>query len=729
MLSQAWDNIRCYAELSDTRRCCTDEMELTKIQDIKNTRISIRLPDILDVLKVECEALNDIQTRVCFRLKDNTYMVKPGIVAGVEDFVETLRAKDREYLKKIEQQRKKSQREANNDKSANINQTPPSQPLTANSSAGSSLALLSTDNSPSTPTKALLSINDCKQSINEFIEKWCKSHTPGILLHESNDYTLFVKESNVHLKCNCGIEMTLPFQRKTKTFQISSFYRHIKQTNCSVIKQKQNTNEQRTTNVQTKDDDQSDIATVVEDVDNSQTHHLDLKRRACFIYPNTNEYVVRPGIKYNIEYVTELLRRFQQNFDKLNNNDTNLFKTTTTCLQANEQPATLLKNLNDFVNNSREQNEHQPFLFAFLENIINNLGRSKNNYEYNEYVHRFAITLHILAGSNTYEFIRINLPGALPSVSTLEQHNKNIDLKMNECQFQFDRLKGHLDTINSNFVFLSEDCSSVVNIVRSAYGADTKLVAIDILRRWIYIYEQCKLNDIRIIGYSTDCDNGIHLGTKIRNRLLSKRVQLFMGKQSVDITHLSSLIENYSKLDHNLVRSDIFPHDRQNFSSCLKISSVDHLKINSYMTNEGNKDNSNQLTTKDVEEIVQKAYYNAKTFIDRLKMNKLLKQNNIYNLNELSNYVYKRLSQSLKTVDYSKIKNDDKNDNSSGGSSSDNSNSSSSDDEDSEIFSGSGNESENNDDNMILQSTKQQFDGIKLYDSINETNKQSFFRV
>ncbi|CAF1121506.1 unnamed protein product [Didymodactylos carnosus] len=147
------------------------------------------------------------------------------------------------------------------------------------------------------------------------------------------------------------------------------------------------------------------------------------------------------------------------------------------------------------------------------------------------------------------------------------------------------------------------------------------------------------------------------------------------------------------------------------------------------MTNEGNKDNSNQLTTKDVEEIVQKAYYNAKTFIDRLKMNKLLKQNNIYNLNELSNYVYKRLSQSLKTVDYSKIKNDDKNDNSSGGSSSDNSNSSSSDDEDSEIFSGSGNESENNDDNMILQSTKQQFDGIKLYDSINETNKQSFFRV
>ncbi|CAF1342308.1 unnamed protein product, partial [Didymodactylos carnosus] len=310
---------------------------------------------------------------------------------------------------------------------------------------------------------------------------------------------------------------------------------------------------------------------------------VDLKRRACFIYPNTNEYVVRPGIKYNIEHVTELLRKFQQNFNKVNNNDTNLSNITTTCSQANEQLATLLKNLNDFVNNSREQNEQQPFVLAFLEGIIKNLSRPKNNYKYNEYVQRFATALYILAGSNTYEFIRINLPGALPSISTLEQYNKNIDLKMNECQFRFDRLKEHLDTINSKFVFLSEDCSSVVSKISydvstdsfvgfipslhkgipqtssyqtddfeqlqewfmtidksslinvhmvepllpllttttvtmppqpsksrpfllAAYGTDTKSVAIDILRRWVYIYEQCKLNNIRIIGYSTDCD-------------------------------------------------------------------------------------------------------------------------------------------------------------------------------------------------------------------------------
>ncbi|CAF1353382.1 unnamed protein product [Didymodactylos carnosus] len=252
----------------------TDEMELIKIQGIKNTRTLIHLPNVLDVLKVECEALDDIQTRVCFKLKDNTYMVKPGVVAGVEDFVEALRAKDKEYLKKTEQQQKKSKRKTDNDKSKpSINQASPSQPLTANSSATPSLAFLSTNNSPSTPSEALPSINGCKQLINEFIEKWCKSYMPDILLHESNDYTLFVKESNMHLKCSCGIEMKLPFQPKTKTFQISSFYRHVKQTNCSMIKQKQNANQHLATNDQTKDHDQSDIAPVVEDVDSSQTQH------------------------------------------------------------------------------------------------------------------------------------------------------------------------------------------------------------------------------------------------------------------------------------------------------------------------------------------------------------------------------------------------------------------------------------------------------------------------
>ena len=73
--------------------------------------------------------------------------------------------------------------------------------------------------------------------------------------------------------------------------------------------------------------------------------------------------------------------------------------------------------------------------------------------------------------------------------------------------------------------------------------------------------------------------DGIHLATKIRNRLLSRTTTMFIGNQYVSLNHLADLINNYSKVDHNLVKFDVFPRDRQSFSSCSKISSDDVLKL------------------------------------------------------------------------------------------------------------------------------------------------------
>ena len=69
------------------------------------------------------------------------------------------------------------------------------------------------------------------------------------------------------------------------------------------------------------------------------------------------------------------------------------------------------------------------------------------------------------------------------------------------------------------------------------------------------------------------CQDGIHLATKLRNRLLSKTASLLMGSYQISITDLRNLIDNNSKLEHNLVLSDIYIRDRQNYASCLKISS------------------------------------------------------------------------------------------------------------------------------------------------------------
>ena len=73
--------------------------------------------------------------------------------------------------------------------------------------------------------------------------------------------------------------------------------------------------------------------------------------------------------------------------------------------------------------------------------------------------------------------------------------------------------------------------------------------------------------------------DGVHLATKMLNRILSNTATLLIGNQYVSLNHLVDLIDNQLKIDHNLVKSDVIPPDRQNFSSCLKISSDDVLKL------------------------------------------------------------------------------------------------------------------------------------------------------
>ncbi|CAF3980166.1 unnamed protein product [Rotaria sp. Silwood1] len=52
-----------------------------------------------------------------------------------------------------------------------------------------------------------------------------------------------------------------------------------------------------------------------------------------------------------------------------------------------------------------------------------------------------------------------------------------------------------------------------------------------------------------------------------------------MGDYQISLEDLQNLIDKYSKLDHNLVLSDIYVKDRQNYASCLKISSLNVLNM------------------------------------------------------------------------------------------------------------------------------------------------------
>lgn len=63
----------------------------------------------------------------------------------------------------------------------------------------------------------------------------------------------------------------------------------------------------------------------------------------------------------------------------------------------------------------------------------------------------------------------------------------------------------------------------------------------------------------------------VHIGTKLRNRLLKPSTVLLIGKKVASISHLKILLNTKSKDSHGLVYSDICPDDRQNYNSLRKI--------------------------------------------------------------------------------------------------------------------------------------------------------------
>jgi len=80
-----------------------------------------------------------------------------------------------------------------------------------------------------------------------------------------------------------------------------------------------------------------------------------------------------------------------------------------------------------------------------------------------------------------------------------------------------------------------------------------------------------------------------HLITKLRNRLLSKTALLQIGDTQITMKHLQNLVDNpeLSRLDHGMTQNDLNPSDRQNFRSCLRITSSDVLNL---LASENNAD-------------------------------------------------------------------------------------------------------------------------------------------
>jgi hypothetical protein len=79
-----------------------DEMNLLKLQAIKNIRTLINVPNVFSILSIKCKELVDLKGRICFidENDSNNIIIKSGIETSIDDLIATLKEKNNKYTKR-----------------------------------------------------------------------------------------------------------------------------------------------------------------------------------------------------------------------------------------------------------------------------------------------------------------------------------------------------------------------------------------------------------------------------------------------------------------------------------------------------------------------------------------------------------------------------------------------------------------------------------------------------
>ena len=175
----------------------------------------------------------------------------------------------------------------------------------------------------------------------------------------------------------------------------------------------------------------------------------ELRTRVCWKL-NDGTYLVKPVIRDNLRYCVSILKDIFNPMERKKENAS---------FPGLPDQSLLL--------------DADSFAHEFIDNMMKNMHQSKNNYLYSPLVRRFASTLYVLGRRNTYEFLRINLPGSLPALTTLQIYNDEFCKPVEEGEFRFNELKHHLDKGDCAFVFLSEDSTGAISRIQNDVNADS----------------------------------------------------------------------------------------------------------------------------------------------------------------------------------------------------------------------------------------------------------------
>ncbi|CAF1245692.1 unnamed protein product [Rotaria sordida] len=179
-------------------------------------------------MDIDDEILEKLSKEICVKLKNNQFIVKPGIENSFKCLKQLLSKKTEEKLKK---KRKGQQR------STNLGNT-----ISTQSSSFSSASISLSQPLSATNSLSLLTLDEHRQYLLNLIQQWCIDNKSSLQLNqlelkEGVDFTFFFLTVNDGLEatveCKCGSKISLG--KNLDKIQLSNFYKHLKDTKCSNI--------------------------------------------------------------------------------------------------------------------------------------------------------------------------------------------------------------------------------------------------------------------------------------------------------------------------------------------------------------------------------------------------------------------------------------------------------------------------------------------------------------
>lgn len=124
--------------------------------------------------------------------------------------------------------------------------------------------------------------------------------------------------------------------------------------------------------------------------------------------------------------------------------------------------------------------------------------------------------------------------------------------------------------IISNFLCTIQSCRHGIEVIGTSSDGDPRLLGA--MKNQVNFDMFPDIDRIKRFNQRLICvQDPEHLGTKLRNKILNSSLLLQIGSGVASVYHIKMLLDTLPKEVHGLVLSDIYPEDRQNFKSLVKI--------------------------------------------------------------------------------------------------------------------------------------------------------------